>query len=57
MTMLLWIRPIFGALLLALAGACLWSAYRDRGATHAMADGSSARNAKAAGRSAKTEAA
>ena len=32
MTALLWIRPIFGALLLALAGACLWSAYRDRGA-------------------------
>ena len=32
MTALLWIRPIFGGLLLALAAACLWSAYRDRGA-------------------------
>jgi len=31
MTALLWIRPVFAALLLALAVACVWSAYRDRG--------------------------
>jgi hypothetical protein len=31
MTALLWIRPVFAALLLALAAACVWSAYRDRG--------------------------
>jgi hypothetical protein len=31
MTALIWIRPVFVALLLALAAACLWSAYRDRG--------------------------
>jgi hypothetical protein len=29
-TALLWIRPIFVAMLLALAVACAWSAYRDR---------------------------
>jgi hypothetical protein len=44
MTMLLWIRPIFGALLLALAGACWWSAYRDRGAKPAQAEGRSAKH-------------
>ena len=30
MTVLLWIRPVFAAMLLALAAACVWSAYRDR---------------------------
>ena len=30
MTALLWIRPLFVALLLAAAMACVWSAYRDR---------------------------
>jgi hypothetical protein len=30
MTGLLWLRPIFVAMLLALAVACVWSAYRDR---------------------------
>lgn len=30
MTALLWIRPIFVAMLLAVAAAFLWSAYRDR---------------------------
>jgi hypothetical protein len=30
MTALIWIRPIFVAMLLALAAACLWTACRDR---------------------------
>jgi len=49
MNMLLWIRPIFGALLLALAGACVWSAYRDRGVKpEPEADGRSAKKPEAA---------
>jgi hypothetical protein len=31
MTALLWIRPIFAAMLLALAVVYMWAAYRQRG--------------------------